>query len=538
MPEKNDPCKVLLIDDESLGVEIVEHMLAMEPDIAFLSTHDGRSAFETAETFNPTIVLVDLRMPLIDGFEIISRFRACPNLHHLPIVMLSSEDDPALKAKGFGLGANDYLVKWPDRRELVARIRYHSLAYLAMRERDAAFAALEKSQADLLVRTEELEQSRTALLQAQKMEALGNLTGGIAHDFNNVLQIINGSLTLLKLQIRDNEQAQKRIEVALGGVNRGAKLASQLLSFARRQALQPRVTSIGKLMDDVLQLLRHGIGLTTPIDIDLAPDLWNVLVDPSKFENVLFNLAINARDAMQNGGRICILARNTHFSHADLPAGDYVMISVEDSGSGMPEEVVQRAFDPFFTTKPNGQGSGLGLSMAYGFVKQSKGHIEIDSTVGVGTKVNIYLPRAQAAHAGTARDKPLHDVSGNETILVVDDEVEVCKTTSELLRSLGYQVLESSDGESALEAVKKNPSIDLIFTDVVMPGKLRSVDFVAAAKAMRQDLPVLFTSGYVQPDILSEWKNQSHIRLLSKPYNVQELASKIRHLLDHKQSQP
>jgi len=534
MPEKKDQYKVFLIDDETLGAEIVQHMLASEPDIEFKADHDARTAFEKAQDYDPTIVLVDLRMPLIDGFEVIRQFRAYPALQHLPIVMLSSEDDPALKAKGFAMGANDYLVKWPDKRELIARIRYHSRAYLAFRERDAAFSALEQSQADLLARTQELEFSRSALLQAQKMEALGNLTGGISHDFNNVLQIINGSLSLMKLQLKDNEQAQKRIEVALGGVSRGAKLSSQLLSFARRQPLQPKVTSISKLCDDVMHLLRHGIGLTTPIEVNIADDLWNVVVDPNKLENVLFNLAINARDAMPNGGTIRIVAENIHLDRADTTTGDSVRISVKDSGSGMSEEVAQRVFEPFFTTKPEGQGSGLGLSMAYGFVKQSKGQIEIESTIDVGTTVHIYLPRAHAESASAHKDASPQDVGGSETILVVDDEEEVRRATGELLSSLGYRVVESHDGEHALETVKRNDAIDLIFTDVVMPGKIRSVDFVSAAQALRPDLPVLFTSGYVRPDILSEWKNQSHIRLLSKPYDVQDLATKIRKLLDNR----
>lgn len=532
MPEEKDQYKVFLIDDETLGAEIVQHMLASEVDIAFKAEHDARTAFERAQAYDPTIVLVDLRMPLIDGFEVIRQFRADPTLQHLPIVMLSSEDDPALKAKGFALGANDYLVKWPDKRELIARIRYHSRAYLAFRDRDAAFSALERSQTELLARTEELEVSRSALLQAQKMEALGNLTGGISHDFNNVLQIINGSLNLLKLQLKDDAQAQKRIEVALGGISRGAKLSSQLLSFARKQTLQPRIISIRTLCDDVMQLLRHGIGLTIPIEVSIADDLWNVLVDPGKLENVLFNLTINARDAMPNGGTIRIVASNVHLEKAEVAAGDYVRISVEDNGSGMSEEVAQRVFEPFFTTKPDGHGSGLGLSMAYGFVKQSKGQIEIESTLGVGTTVHIYLPRAHAVSPPLQKGASLNNVGGSETILVVDDEPEVRQATGELLRSLGYRVVESHNGEDALKAVKSNDAIDLIFTDVVMPGKIRSVDFVTAAQELRPELPVLFTSGYVRPDIFSEWKNYTQIRLLSKPYDVQDLAKKIRKLLD------
>jgi len=536
--ERNTAFTVLMIDDEVLGAEMIQHMLNDQCDVSFHAHHDATTALEIARTLSPAVVLVDLRMPLMDGFGLIRTFRQCPDMAQVPIVMLSSQDDPELKARGFAEGANDYMVKWPDRRELVARVRYHAAAYLARRDRDAAFRDLEQSRQALLERTQELAESQAALYQAQKMEAVGNLTGGIAHDFNNVLQIISGALNLIKLQTSGNDQIQKRVHVALDGVARGSRLSSQLLSFARRQPLQPHIIDLRELINDASYLLGSGLGVDTRLHIELPDNLWPAFADAGKLENVLFNLAINARDAMPHDGTILLRASNTtimdnHARRLACMPGDYIRIDVVDSGTGMSQEVKDHAFEPFFTTKAPGQGTGLGLSMAYGFAKQSGGHIEIESREGHGTTVSIYLPRSQAAppEHGNGQLPASAGCCGSETILVVEDEQQVRDATSELLRSLGYTVLQAEDGQSALRVVESGETIDLIFTDVVMPGPLRSVDFVALAHERLPDVPVLFTSGYVRTDILKEWSGQSNISLLSKPYNVDALASCIRNML-------
>lgn len=531
MPISNPPHRVLLIDDDRMGAELVELMFAQAPDISFASSVDAEQALVLVRQIEPTILLLDLRMPRIDGFEVIQRIRARTELKDLPIVMLSSEDDPQLKARGFEVGANDYLVKWPNKTEMIARVRYHSNGLLNRRERDSAFVQLEQNQALLLQRTSELEASQAALFQAQKMEALGDLTGGIAHDFNNVLQIIGGSLSLLKMYCRGDELASRRIETALAGIARGSQLSSQLLSFARRQPLQPEVISITRLIRDVSQLLRHGLGENVEVDLDLPDDLWRVKADPGKLENVLLNLAINSRDAMSNGGLIRIAAENIAAGRFDKSPDAFVRISVQDNGCGIAAENLEKIFEPFFTTKEQGKGTGLGLSMAYGFVTQSDGFIKVDSTVSVGTRISIYLRQTSEA-SSVVESRDSRDDSGNDAlILVVEDEDDVRSSTLEILQALGYRTLSAHDGLSALQVVQKHADIDIVFTDVVMPGPLRSVDFVTRAKKLRPGLIVLFTSGYVQSDVLADWSGRSDINFMSKPYTPESLTTRLRYLV-------
>jgi signal transduction histidine kinase len=520
-------CSILLIDDEPFSEDIIAHGLknCLAHTLRFAVRPDR--AVELAKEVRATVVLVDLRMPDIDGFDVVRMLRADPDTEHVPVIMLSSEEDPDVKAKAFDVGANDYLVKWPDPRELVARVRYHSAACIARRERDAAFVSLRHSQ-------EQLAASQSALYQAQKMEAIGQLTGGVAHDFNNVLQIIGGNLQLLKLVGNLNDAGRARIDMALAGVERGAKLSSHLLAFARRQPLQAIVINPGHLLHEMDDMMRRVLGPRAHVHAEIEPDLGATLVDPHQLNNVLLNLAINARDAMDGEGTLTIRAANIEPVDpvpSEVTPGQYVMIEIADTGKGMAPAVLERAFEPFFTTKPTGQGTGLGLSMAYGFVKQSGGEIVLRSAPGEGTSVRIYLPRsaAEAVRQEYAQPQPL--LGGPETILVVEDEEDVRDTTCGILSALGYRVLEAPDAARAIEIVDSGKPIDLVFTDVIMPGPVSSVQL---AEVVRERLPraqLLYTSGYAEGVLAHDGKLAASVNLLQKPYHPDALSARIRHLL-------
>ncbi|MDY7226128.1 PAS domain-containing protein [Hyalangium rubrum] len=387
----------------------------------------------------------------------------------------------------------------------------------------------------------EQRQVEEQLRQAQKMEAIGQLTGGVAHDFNNLLQIIGGNLQLLQRDLAGNERAARRAQTALGAVERGARLASHLLAFSRRQPLEPLVLNLGQLLSGMEELLRRALGEHIAVETVIAPDLWNTFVDPNQLENVILNLAINARDAMQSSGKLTLEVGNalldapTEPLPPEVKPGEYVLLSVSDTGSGMPPDVLKRAFEPFFTTKPAGRGTGLGLSMVYGFVKQSGGHIQISSAVGVGTTLKLYLPRAAQSEATTTELLTGPVEGGNETVLVVEDDAEVRTTVVEMLSELGYRVLKAVDAQSAMAIIQSGVSVDLLFTDVVMPGSMRSTEMVRQAKALLPDLEVLFTSGYTEDAIVHEGRLDPGVHLLSKPHRREELARKVRLLLNNRQ---
>ena len=387
-----------------------------------------------------------------------------------------------------------------------------------------------KEAEDALLLTEE------ALRQAQKMEAIGQLTGGVAHDFNNVLQVIGGNLQLLREGTRHNESAQRRVDAAMAGVDRGAKLALHLLAFARKQPLAPSVLNTGRHVQQMDDMLRRVIGESIELETTVASGLWNTFVDPHGLENVLLNLAINARDAMLGAGQLTIESGNATLDeayaqeHPEVTPGQYVLIAVSDTGSGMAPDVVTRVFEPFFTTKPEGHGTGLGLSMVYGFVKQSGGHVKIYSEVGHGTTVKLYLPRSHHTEEATLLEISGPVTGGDETILVVEDDAQVRETVVEMLAQLGYQVLKSPDAQSALAILQSGVPIDLLFTDVVMPGALRSPELARHARELHPEIEVLFTSGYTENAIVHGGRLDAGVALISKPYRREDLARKIRHM--------
>jgi len=381
-------------------------------------------------------------------------------------------------------------------------------------------------------------EAEAQLHQAQKMEAVGQLTGGVAHDFNNLLTVVIGSLDWARERV--DVSVQSTLESALRAAERGSSLVRQLLAFSRRQTLVPEALDFTALVSGLEDLLRRTLGGDIEIEMRSSPGLWTAFADRGQVESALLNLVINARDAMPAGGKLTIETRNVHLdadyaaSNAEVTPGDYVMLAVTDTGAGMPPEVLERAMEPFFTTKEVGKGSGLGLSMIYGFAKQSHGHLKIYSEVGHGTTVRLYLPRqlGEAVSAPEASVVPAQDVRSGETILVVEDDADVRAFVVAQLRELGYRVIESVDGPQAKQILASDTPIDLLFTDVVMPGGLTGRQIADAAKKQRPQLKMLFTSGYTENSIVHQGKLDPGVHFLSKPYKRRELAAAVRTALD------
>jgi len=378
------------------------------------------------------------------------------------------------------------------------------------------------------------------LRQSQKMEAVGQLTGGVAHDFNNHLTAIIANLEMLYPRLGDPEQ-REHVKEALEAAQEGAKLAAQLLAFGRRQTLNPKSTDVGPLVSGFADLLRRPLGETIELRIVVVGSAHLAVVDASQLQNALLNLAINARDAMPRGGRLTIEITHVRLdadyaqTYADIRTGRYALITVTDTGSGMSEEVRRRAFEPFFTTKPTGAGTGLGLSMVYGFVKQSGGNIQIYSELGHGTSVRVFLPLAEsvvASAAPTAVQAPEADLpQGSETILVVEDDPRLRRVLSKRLRSLGYEIIEADSGAAAMAHLATRPEVAMIFTDMVMPGGMTGYELAQAALEIKSDIKVLFTSGYAEPAIARLGLKAG--AWLKKPYTADELAEKVRAVLRH-----
>jgi hypothetical protein len=389
---------------------------------------------------------------------------------------------------------------------------------------------LEERVADAVAARIEAEEQ---LRQSQKMEAIGALTGGVAHDFNNVLQVISGNLQVLALQERGNENVQKRVNAAASAVERGGKLSSQLLAFARRQPLSPTVLNPRRMFDGLAELLQRALGETVSVQMSLPANPWLIQADRNQLENAVLNLAINSRDAMNGDGRVNVIAENVILGTADVQGtgaspGEYLRITVQDDGPGMTPEVLARACEPFFTTKEDGRGTGLGLSMVFGFVQQSGGYLSILSKVGNGTSVQMHFPRSNNTEVAPSEVKAASQLGGSETILVVEDDAAVRATSVDLLRELGYEVLHAVNGDAAMSILKSGVKVDLIFTDVVMPGAVRSADLAAWARSRIPPIPVLFTSGHTR-DIIS--KNNilaPDVVLLHKPYRPDALAQMVR----------
>jgi two-component system, cell cycle sensor histidine kinase and response regulator CckA len=450
-----------------------------------------------------------------------------------PLTLIHPDDHPAVLARIKDLTAQPTQV--PTIEERIVRLdgKTVDVEVTAASFFDGAEPAIVAMFRDITER-----KSMERLLQrSQRLDAIGQLTGGIAHDFNNLLCVVISNLDLLEEDLKNDPAARELSDAALKAALRGAELTRQLLAFSRKQTLAPRAIELNALVDETATLLRRTLGEAIEVRINATEGLWPAIADPTQVESALMNLAINARDAMPEGGSITIETANKHLDetyaaeHTDVTAGDYVMLAVSDTGSGIPHEMLEKVFEPFFTTKADGKGSGLGLSMVYGFAKQSRGHVKIYSEMGHGTTVRLYLPRStEAATAPESRPASVNDDFNGATILVVEDNPDVRDAVVRQLTQAGYAVLQAENAATALELLCHSRHVDLLFSDVVMGGGMTGIDLAAEAKKCRPDLSILLTSGFAEA-ALNRSSGGVEFPLLSKPYRKQDLLHRVNELL-------
>lgn len=637
-----------MVDDKPENLFVLEKILS-PLNVNLFKANSGDEALEIALKKDFILVLLDVQMPIMDGYEVLEMMRIEKRLRQVPVIFLTAYyTDDEHRMKSYELGAFDYLYKPFDDRILLSKVkvfieldkqrkekqlleqRYelildsagegifgldpngiinfvnpaaaallgynnHALTGKSLGEIIAVAEAQKKydwykttiyqistagyfhrvndavfikqdgshliadyvitsirgensqylgvvvvfSDAGLRLKNEETQRQ---LLQAQRMESIGQLTGGIAHDFNNLLMTIQGNIELLSLDLGDNTEQTKRVAVALSAIDKGATLTKRLLAFARKQTLFPKRINVHDCMVNVKSMLTPALGETIKISTEAADDLWSIWIDEGQLENALVNLAVNARDAMPNGGELSIEAQNVKidetiaFDKYQITPGEYVKISITDQGTGIAPEIQEHIFEPFFTTKGEGKGTGLGLSMIYGFIKQSKGHITVYSEMGHGTTFHLYLPKAPEdvplKHPEKHADNVAAHINGDEIILLVEDETTVREVGYEYLTQLGYKVLVAENGVAALKILQENKDIALLFTDVIMPEKMTGPELAIEARKLCPTIKILFTSGYPKTALANNGKLDFAEQHLAKPYKLMQLAQVIRELLD------
>ena len=540
-----DRPRVLLADDNADMRDYVAGLLRHAYEV--ITAGDGHEALMLVRAIQPDLVLSDVMMPRLDGFGLVAAIRADERLRNLPMVLLSARAGEEARLEGLDAGADDYLVKPFSARELLARVRSNlDLARLRKQARDTLMQANEMLERRVAEEVAKRAQAEESLRQSQKMEAIGHLTGGVAHDFNNLLTVIGGGVETLNRMLATTPLGQEsgRITRSLTMIaqasERAATLTQRLLAFARRQTLDPKPVDANKLVSGMSELLRRTLGESISLETVLAGGLWRTLIDANQLENALLNLAVNARDAMPAGGKLTIETANAHLddayaaAHDDVAPGQYVMLVVSDTGTGMDRALLDRVFEPFFTTKDVGHGTGLGLSQVYGFIKQSNGHVKLYSEPGHGTAVKLYLPRLMSEPPPDLpeRTQALIPTGRGETILVVEDEPAVREHSTATLRDLGYRVLAAEDARAALRVLQSEPAIELLFTDVGLPGGMTGRQLAEAARRLRPDLKVVYTTGYARNAIVHGGVLDPGTELLPKPFSYASLAAKIRAVLD------
>jgi len=545
--------QVLVVDDDAGGRYLKAHILRKNGyDVAEAAT--GSEAIRHCEVASPGLVLLDVRLPDVHGAEVCRQIKETSS--GIAVLQTSAAiTSPHDRALALEAGADGFLVEPIEPEELLATVK----SLLRMRGAEQALRRLNETLETVVAqRTKELTESNhrlqleiaerrkaeQVLWHTQKLELVGQLTGGIAHDFNNLLAVIVGSVEIIRSAFEaGTELPRPKILRLLAGceaaTDRATKLTQQLLAFARRTALRLDVVTLDEVVVGYEPFLRRTLGESISLTLGFEPGLWACRIDPAQFEAAILNLAVNARDAMPSGGELAIRTSNVMIEPAaaarmaELTTGDYALVEVTDTGLGMDPDVAAHAFEPFFTTKEVGKGTGLGLSQVYGFVKQSGGHITIQTKPGSGTTFRLYLPRCEQAkptYSNGETSGATAPPTGNETVLVVEDSPEVLELAHTAISDLGYHVISASDGPSALDIIERNPQIDLLFSDVVMPGGMNGFDLISKARALRSGLKALVASGYA--NVHRPGSDRPNVPLLLKPYRRDDLAKFIRQALD------
>jgi signal transduction histidine kinase len=544
--------RILIVDDDAAGRYLKAHVLRKN-GYGAVGVGTGRAAIEHCEAAVPDLVLLDMRLPDIHGVEVCRQIKAAfPGIAVLQTsAAITSSHDRAQALEG---GADGFLVEPIEPEELLASVkallRMHGAEQALRRLNDRLETEVAERTSQLLAVNQQLEiesaerrKAEEVLWHTQKLEAVGQLTGGIAHDFNNLLAVIVGSLEVIRAALEgDRELPRARImrllKASEAATDRATKLTQQLLAFARRSTLKLDVVALDEVIVGCEPFLRRALGETIALKLSFEPGLWSCRLDAAQFEAAVLNLVVNARDAMPSSGKLEIATSNVVIDAAearraaDLTAGPYVMVRVTDTGNGMDPDVAARAFEPFFTTKEVGKGTGLGLSQVYGFIRQSDGHVAIDTKPGAGTTFRLYLPRCdQVKAAGDEPDAAANALpTGSETVLVVEDNPEVLELAVTAISDLGYHVLTAGDGPSAMEIIRREGHIDLLFSDVVMPGGMNGFELVSKARGVRGELKALVTSGYA--NVHRPGTDRPDVAVLLKPYRRGDLAKCIRRALD------
>jgi signal transduction histidine kinase len=545
-----DPVNILMVDDQRAKL-LTYHAILEELGENLIAAGSAREAFEHLLKNNIAVILIDVCMPELDGFELAAMIRNHPRFQTTSIIFVSAIALTDIdRLKGYESGGVDY-VPVPVVPELLrAKVRIFAELYRKtqqlerlnaeleqrVEERTTALARanaeLERANAELEQRVDERTREREMALaqvhEMQKLESLGQLTGGVAHDFNNVLMAVLGNLDLLLKNVPDDLATRRLIDGAIRAAERGANLTKRMLAFARRQELSPEAVDAAQLVGGMAEMLRRSLGPAVEIAMQFEPDLALISVDPNQLELAILNLALNARDAMAEGGRLTIAARSRAIGAGNiqgLDAGEYVCLAVTDTGAGMDEVTLKRAAEPFFTTKEVGKGTGLGLSMVYGLAAQSGGVARVSSRVDVGTTVELWLPIANGAAVQAPQHADADAVAQTERrcILLVDDDAMVTEATAGMLEGLGHRALVASSGLLALELIRLEPAIDLLITDQAMPG-MSGTELAVRVRDARPSLPIVIATGFADPPGGDEIPG---ILRLDKPYRIDKLATTI-----------